>query len=316
MGKNIDRYRVLELLPKRRQAAHKGGFGTLCVVAGSAMYRGAAVLAAGGALRAGVGIVRVASTEKACAAVAAAHPGCVLFPLGETAAGGIDAAGIGDVLALRHTAVLAGCGLGNTMETRALVLRLLAEAGCPLVLDADALNTLGGHVSVEGNGASGSEEAAPAVEKARKEGLAALADAAGRVPCVITPHIGEMARLSGRSAERIAEAGEAVALEFAAKNQCTVVLKSDKTVVAAPDGRAFVHDRPNSGLAKGGSGDVLAGVIASLAAQGVPLPEAAAAGVWLHGEAGMLAAEKKGETGMNPADLPAFLCEVWLELGR
>ncbi len=303
MEKHIDRYLVLDVVPKRRPSAHKGGFGTLSVVAGSARYRGAAVLAAGGALRTGAGIVRVAATERVCAAVAATYPSCIFLPVPEDADGCIAPGCLPELLAQKHTAMLVGCGLGTSQGSRATVLGLLAQQPCPLVLDADALNILAGHT---GKGAD---------EAAREHGLSLLAQD-GAPPRILTPHVGEMARLAGKTVDDIERDATGVAVEFARAHRSVVVLKSYKTMVAAPDGTCRVYDRPNPGLAKGGSGDVLAGIIASLLAQGLAAEDAAAAGVWLHGEAAALAADRQGEAGMNPADLPAFLCEVWRAMGR
>ena len=303
MEKHIDRYLVLDVVPKRRPSAHKGGFGTLSIVAGSTRYRGAAALAAGGALRAGAGIVRVVSVERVCAAVAAAYPSCIFLPVEEDAGGCVSSTCLPELLAQKHTAMLVGCGLGTSQGGRELALGLLREQPCPLVLDADALNILAGHTG------AGTDEAA------REQGLSLLAQA-DAPPRILTPHVGEMARLAGVAVGEIEQDAAGVAAEFARTHHSVVVLKSYRTVIAAPDGTCYAYNRPNPGLAKGGSGDVLAGIIASLLAQGLAAEDAAAAGVWLHGEAAALAADKKGEAGMNPADLPAFLCEVWRTMGR
>ena len=305
MEKYIDRYRVLDIVPKRRPSAHKGGFGTLSIIAGSACCRGAAVLAAGGALRTGAGIVRVVSTERVCAAVAPAYPGCTFLPVPEGADGCVTPAFLPELLSQKQTAILAGCGLGISLGSRETVFGLLAKQPCPMVLDADALNTLAGYMGA----------GVDVDEAAREEGASLLAQPDGP-PRILTPHIGEMARLTGKQAGEIERDAVGAAVSFARAHHCVVVLKSHRTVVAAPDGTHSVYDRPNPGLAKGGSGDVLAGIIASLLAQGLAAEDAAAAGVWLHGEAAAFAADKKSETGMNPADLPVFLCEVWRTLGR
>lgn len=294
-------------LPKRQPDAHKGTLGTLSLLAGSARYRGAAVLAASAALRAGAGLVRCVSTERVCAAVAAQLPSCILLPMSENAQaedaqGGVTAGATDALLAQRQTAILCGSGLGNTAGTLAAVQRLLWRARVPLVLDADALNVLAGHLE------SGEDA------DVRAEGLRLLKRAPG--PVILTPHLGEMARLSGKTTEEVAASQEETAAEFAAVYGCTVVLKSHTTVVATPEGGAHLLDRPNPGLARGGSGDVLAGIIASLLAQGCGPELASCAGVWLHSEAGLLAAKSHSVTGLSPADLPGKLPEVWLSLGR
>lgn len=299
----IDETWVKQTLIKRPRDAHKGTFGTLTVLAGSRRYRGAAVLAAAGALRAGAGIVRLASVEPVLAATAAQLPACTLLPLPETQTGGVAAQALGDVLAAPATAVLAGCGMGNTPDTMGLVEGLLAKASCPLVLDADALNVLAGHLE------DGDDEAV------RSVGLAALK--AATQPVVLTPHVGEMARLCGKPATDILAAPAETAAEFSTTTGCVIVLKSHATVVAAPNGEAYALETDgNPGLAKGGSGDVLAGVVAAFVAHGITPAQAAAAAVWLHAKAGALAAQNYGEAGMSPADLPLQLCEVWKQLDR
>lgn len=298
----IDREFVLHHLPVRPRAGHKGTFGTLLVLAGSTRYRGAAALAAEAALRAGAGLVRLASTAEVCDTVAARQPACIFEPLPATEAGGIDPAGLPAALSGGHTAVLAGCGMGNTAETAALTRTLLQEAKAPLVLDADALNVLAGHVQGE-------------EDRGHGEGLGLLR--AVRTPLVLTPHIGEMARLVGLETKDVLTAPEAIARRFASEQGCVVVLKSHRTVVVSPGGGVFLLDGPgNPGLARGGSGDVLAGIIASLLAQGFPPEVAAACGVWLHAEAGRKAAQQDGEAGLSTASLPAFLGTIWRELGR
>lgn len=289
-------------LPARGESAHKGTLGTLSILAGSRRYRGAAILAASAALRAGAGLVRVASTEPVCAAVAARLPEAILLPLTQGPTGCVAPGGAQILLAQKQSAILAGCGLSNARGIRVLIELLLGGASCPLVLDADALNVLAGHFE-DGDDA-----------EARASGLALLKNAG--VPLILTPHLGEMARLAGKSPGEMAASLETVARDFAGEVGCTVVLKSHRTAVATPGGEVHVLDRPNPGLARGGSGDVLAGIIASLLAQGCGAEQAACAGVWLHSEAGFIAARRSSVTGLSPAELPGCLCEVWQALGR
>lgn len=301
MERSIDREWALGLVA-RSESAHKGNFGTLSILAGCARYRGAAQLAASAALRAGAGLVRVASTEAVCAAVAARLPAAILLPLAETPDGGIAPSGASALLAQRQTAILAGCGLSNARSTRVLIESLLVGAPCPLVLDADALNALAGHFE-DGDDAD-----------ARESGLSLLKKT--KSPLILTPHVGEMARLAAKSPGQVAADLAGTAAVFSNETGCTVVLKSHRTAVAAPGGDVHVLDRPNPALARGGSGDVLAGVIASLLAQGNDPETSACAGAWLHSEAGFAAAARSGVTGLSPAELPHALCEVWLALGR
>ncbi|MGD9560089.1 MAG: NAD(P)H-hydrate dehydratase, partial [Oscillospiraceae bacterium] len=162
-----------------------------------------------------------------------------------------------------------------------------------LVLDADALNALARHTT-----------RAPDWTYAGGE-------------VVLTPHIGEMARLCGLPTEEVAGRQAELATDFARRHRCVVVLKSHITVVASPHGEVLVNDSAgNAGLAKGGSGDVLAGLIAGLLAQGLPAFSAAGAGVWLHAAAGDLAAKASGLAGLSPAELPAAIAQVLKSLGR
>ncbi|MDL2324354.1 NAD(P)H-hydrate dehydratase [Ruminococcaceae bacterium OttesenSCG-928-A16] len=294
---------VQQMLLPRSTTAHKGNFGTLTILAGSAHYPGAAMLAAAGALRAGAGIVRLAATAQVCAVAAAQLPACTYQPLAQNAEGGIASAALPEALAPPATALLAGCGLGNTAETGLLVAALLDTCPCPFVLDADALNVLAGHLP------AGQDETV------RRAMLHALATA--RQPVIVTPHIGEMSRLCGIPPAEAQQDMAGVALQFASRHNCVVVLKSHVTVVATPSGELYVNNTAgNAGLAKGGSGDVLAGIIAALLAQGHAPHIAAAAGVWLHAAAADAAVEITGETGLSPADLPTYLCTVWRQLGR
>ncbi|MFV0412831.1 MAG: NAD(P)H-hydrate dehydratase, partial [Oscillospiraceae bacterium] len=229
---------VAQSIPRRARSAHKGTYGTLTILAGCSSYRGAAALATAAALRAGAGIVRLASTEKVCAAVAASYNCCILSPLPETEGGGIDPAALPGVLAGKTTAILAGCGLGNTTGTAALVEGLLARTTCPLLLDADALNVCAGHFTGEHPAAT-------------KEKLLALMKNRGR-PLVLTPHIGEMARLCGLAPAEVQRRQSQTALGFARQYRCVVVLKSHQTVVATPEGDTFyTGGSGNPGLAKG-----------------------------------------------------------------
>ena len=273
-------------LPMRKESANKGDFGKLSVVAGSERYRGAASLAVNAALRCGVGLVRLVSTEPVIAAVAATRPECTFFLLAAARNGGISQTDF-----LKHLselsssdAILVGCGMTVSSDTEAIV-SALSEIGCPLVIDADGLNAL---------------RYAPE----RLKGA------------VITPHVGEMARLTGLPILEIQSDREKIARRFSQDYGCVTVLKDSVTAVASPDGDFFVWERENSGLAKGGSGDVLAGVIASLLAQGLSSYDAAVCGVVLHGLAAGKARERLGAEAMLPTDVIASLSTVYQDLRK
>lgn len=290
---------VFEQLKPRPKASHKGSFGGVLVVAGSPRYRGAASLAVEGALRAGAGIVTLASVEPVLAAVAARLPECCLLPCEAGAEGGISPRSAQLILRQPATVMLLGPGLGyeaqseaRAAETRALVQGLLPAFGGSAVLDADGLNAAASLM------AAGQALPRPA------GGLA------------LTPHPGEMARLTGLSAAEINADRAGTACRFAQKLGAVVALKGAGTIVAAPDGRCWQNTTGNPGLARGGSGDALAGMLAALLACGLPAPEAAACAVWLHGAAADAAAAERGEAGMLPHDIFEPLGRIFAQHGR
>ena len=286
-------------IPPRARDSHKGSFGAVLVVAGSACYRGAASLAVEGALRTGAGIVTLASVEPVLAAVSARLPECCLCPCLAGAEGGISPRSLPNITRQKATTLLLGPGLGYTAqsaaraaETRELVEKLLPGFGGSAVLDADGLNA-----------------------------AAQLLPYFGTVPhptgeLILTPHPGEMSRLTGLSMAEINEDRVEIALQYAKAWYAVVVLKGAGTVVAAPDGRCCVNTTGNPGLSRGGSGDALAGMTAALLACGLPAYEAAACAVYLHGAAADRAAALRGEYGMLPQDLFAQLGRLFAEHHR
>ena len=265
-------------LPERRQKSHKGSFGTLLSVCGSAYYRGAALLSCEAALRSGVGILRLASIEKVCAAVAASIPEVTFLPQCEDENGAICGFDVEDTLEKFPSinALLCGCGLTKTQNTAQIVGDVIRKSKVRLILDADALNCIAGR---------------PEILKEAK------------FPPIITPHWGEFSRLCGVSVKDIEDNAEALAVDFAEKYNCILVLKSHFTLIATPDKEICVSRAGNPGLARGGSGDILAGIIASLVAQGLKQKDAAMLGVALHGKAADCCAERLGMTGMLPHDI-------------
>ncbi len=278
----IDTGFVKSALPLRPDNAHKGTMGTLLNVCGCYGMAGAGMLAAKAALRTGAGLVKWALPQSIYPVAASQIWECVYLPMAQTEAGALSAENISLILsaAEKSTALLMGCGLSVCADTRQIVTTLLKECSKPLVLDADALNCIADR---------------PEVLKT-----------AATVP-VITPHPAEMGRLTGKSAAQINSDRQNTALSFAAEYGAVTVLKGAKTVVASPDGRVLTNPTGNSGMATGGSGDVLAGMVASLTAQGTEAFEAAAAAVYLHGLAGDLAAERFGKASMLPTDLIEFI---------
>ena len=286
-------------IPPRARDSHKGTFGSVLAVAGSAFYRGAALLAAEGALRTGAGIVTLASVEPVLSAAVTRLPECCLCPCKEGAQGGISPESVPLIRRQKATVLLLGPGLGGTAqsvaraaETRALVQQLMPGFAGSAVLDADGLNAAAQLL------AEGGSLPHPARE------------------LVLTPHPGEMARLTGLSAAAIAADREGIAQRYARAWNAVVVLKGAHTVVACPEGRLYVNPTGNPGLARGGSGDVLAGMLAAFLACGLPACEAAACAVYLHGAAADRAAAKHGEYGMLPHDILPELGALFAENER
>ena len=276
--------RVRSILPRRDPAGHKGDFGKLLCVCGSVGYTGAPVFASRAAVRTGAGLVFLAVPEQAWPVVAVKSEEAMPFPLPETAEGRLSLLAEEPIRqrAASCDAVLIGCGLGRDRQTDALVRKLL-DIDRPLVLDADGLNALDG-----------------CPEQLQRR----------TAPTVLTPHEGEFLRLGGD----LSRGREAAAAAFSRKYGVYLVLKGHRTLVADPEGRLAVNETGNSGMAKGGSGDVLTGLLTGLLAQGMEPFDACCAAVWIHGRAGDMAAEEKGRRGMTPADmiekLPYALKEV------
>ena len=278
------------IIKKRHPDSHKGMYGTVTAVCGSGRYRGAAALAVRGALCAGAGIVRLASTEKVVSAVASKIDECIFCPLAESDDGAVSEANTSEIIALsaKSSAMLIGCGLSVCGDTRSLVRSVVKSVDCALVLDADALNIM-------------SEE--PSLLKSLK-----------RMP-VITPHVGEMSRLCGVPAENIKTDRHKTALEFSKEYRCVTVLKDSITVIASPDGRIAENTVRNPGLSKGGSGDVLAGITLALLGQGYDPFDAAVCAVTLHSLAAADCAAAFSYVGMQPSDIPVAMRGVFLRNG-
>ena len=290
---------VWQAIQPRPRDAHKGTFGSVLAVAGSASYRGAAALAVEGALRTGAGIVTLASVEPVLAAVAARLPECCLCPCEAGAEGGISPQNIDRIRRQKASVLLAGPGLGYTAqsaaraaETRALVKTLLPGFSGSAVLDADGLNAAADLLPYMGKMLHPKSE------------------------LILTPHPGEKARLTRLSSSEISMDRKEIAIQFAKAWNAVVVLKGAHTVIAGPDGRCAVNPTGNPGLSRGGSGDVLAGMTSALLACGLPAFEAAACAVYLHGAAADRAAALHGETGMLPHDLLDALGTLFAENGR
>lgn len=271
------------LIPERDAEAHKGAFGHVLIVAGSAGRTGAASLAGMGALRSGAGLVTVAVPRSCAAAVAAAAPEYMTLPLEEEPPGAVGAGALDALLAAPCGVIAVGPGLGVGPGAAAVVRGLLEHASVPLVLDADALNLVADHPEWLG---------------ARRE---------PRVDVVLTPHPGEMARLCGQSTRAVQDDRAAAARGLARSRGVHVALKGSRTLVAAPDGGMAINLTGNPGMASGGAGDVLTGVTAAWIGQGLRAADACRAAVYLHGLAADIAVRGRGETALIATDIVAAL---------
>lgn len=278
MMERTDKNIARKAFPCRPDDAHKGTMGTLLSVCGCYGMAGAGILSALAALRSGVGLFKWALPKSIYPIAAVKVPEGVYLPLRETVDGKIAAENLPllQSAADSSNAVLLGCGLSVCEDTRKVVTELVASCEKPMVLDADALNCIAGQ---------------PAILKKAKGAL------------VITPHPVEMGRLTGKSAAEVNADRQGTAEKFAREYGVVTVLKGAGTIIASPNGRTMINKTGNSGMATGGSGDVLAGMLASLLAQGADAFDAAAAAVYLHGLAGDIAAQRIGKISLLPSDL-------------
>lgn len=268
----LDHQKVLSMLPDRPNDSHKGTFGKILLLCGSRGFTGAAALAAMGALRSGVGLTYLAVPESIYEIEAVKLTEPVIFPVDDDN-GTYSISGVPQIedLLTGKDAVLVGPGIGRSDGATAVVRTVLESFSGPVVVDADGINVLSAHKDILRGRTS---------------------------PTILTPHDGEFQRFGGNLTEdRIRSAAE-----MATQYSCVVLLKGCRTIIT--DGmRCYCNHTGNPGMATGGSGDVLSGIIVSLLGQGLPPLEAAACGAWLHGAAGDLCAKEIGQYGMLPSDM-------------
>ena len=267
----LNHEQVLSILPDRAADAHKGDFGKILLLCGSKGYTGAAYLAAMGALRSGAGLVFLGVPESIYAIEAIKLNEAIVFSLPEED-GKLSADAVPAILEClpMMDAVLIGPGLGQSNGVLQVVKAILEQADCPVVLDADGINLIAAHKDI----------------------------VRGRTnPTILTPHAGEFGRLGGNPEERTV-AAEAMAKDLG----CILLLKGHHTV-NTDGGTTYINTTGNPGMAVGGSGDMLAGIITALLGQGIAPLEAAACGAWLHGAAGDICAAEIGQYGMLPTDM-------------
>ena len=266
------------LLPKRDPNAHKGDFGRVLIVAGSVGYTGAPVLAANAALRTGAGLIFTGVPEAVYPIVAQKLDEPMVFPLACDGEGRLNTRALPELVRRLENcdACLVGPGLGRSPAILDVVSAVLTHAKCPVILDADGINCLEGHIDTLGQASS---------------------------PVILTPHDGEFRRLGGDPSPACRyESAKAMARRWGV----TVLLKGHRTLIVSPE-KSFLNTTGNPGMATGGSGDVLAGILLALLGQGLAPTEAAAAAAWLHGSVGDYCAEVWGQRGMTPSDMIANL---------
>jgi ADP-dependent NAD(P)H-hydrate dehydratase / NAD(P)H-hydrate epimerase len=293
---------IFQLFAPRPRDSNKGMYGHVLVVGGSLGKAGAAAMAGFSALRAGAGLVTVATAKSILATIAGFHPELMTEPLEENADGTIAAAAMNRVerLAENKTVLAIGPGISRNEETAELVRELVLGAQTSIVLDADGLNAFEGNAKAFSR--RGPEAGAELATKAKNAGKDA--ERSGKRTLTLTPHPGEMSRLTGLSVAAIQRDRVSVARNFAQENGLILVLKGDRTIVAGPDGEVWVNPTGNPGMATAGTGDILTGIVAGLLAQFPNRPfEAVIAAVYLHGLAGDVAAESMGEQALVATDL-------------
>ena len=283
----LTRSAMRELVTPREPDSHKGDFGRVLIIAGSRGKTGAAHLAGIGALRSGAGLVTVA-TPTCCQPIVAGMAAEYMTEALDETPDGLDPDGLERILELAGDVIALGPGLGQAPRTREFIHALIERATTPLVVDADGLNAF----SHDPDKLAGRE---------------------GR-DVIITPHPGEMARLVGMSTEEVQASRLEIARNFAAAHHLYVVLKGHRTIIATPDEKVFINPTGNPGMATGGTGDVLTGMIAAWLAQLLDAEAACKLAVYLHGIAGDLAEADEGEVAMTSADLAGHLGDAILEL--
>lgn len=269
---------ILDIFPKRNKSDHKGTFGKLLNVAGSMDFSGAAVLSTKAALRTGAGLVTLAAPAELVKQLTGKLIENTFISLPQDRNGYIsaDAPNIVGSHLSSVTAVSAGCGLGDGENTRMMIEYLIKNTNCPIILDADGINSIKNHIHL-------------------------LKDNDKRL--ILSPHPKEFSRLCGKSVEEIQNNRIDSVIEFAIEHGVFLLLKGNNTVIATPYGDCWINITGNPALAKGGSGDVLTGIIGSLLAQGLKPVEAAKLGAYLHGLSADMLSEKMSMTGILPTDI-------------
>jgi len=281
---------ILPYFPPRANDSHKGDYGHVMVIGGCPDMTGAVVMASQAAMKVGAGLVTAVLPASARVIAASQLPPAMTIALPDTEEGQLAIASLEPLLAAlaKMTVGVIGPGMSRYEQGEVLVAEVIRRTPVPLVIDADALNMLAGNLEV--------------------------LKAAG-APLILTPHPGEMARLTGRPVSEIQSHRLEIACNFAREYGVVLVLKGSHTLIATPDGEAYINCNGNPGMACGGSGDVLSGMIAGLVAQGLPVAAAAWTGVHMHGSAGDLSAQEYGERSMTALEIIEAIPQVFKQWG-
>lgn len=277
---------VKERLIKRISESNKGTYGKLLCVCGSRNMQGAAVLCTNAAIKSGAGLVFSAFPDKAYSAIAPKITEALMIPLKDDRNGFVSFDAENTVLKQlkNSTAAVAGCGLGNTDAVQRIISCIIKNARCPVIIDADGINAISNNINI--------------LKSAETD-------------IILTPHPGEMSRLCGKTVEEIQSDRIGTAAAFSQKYGVVLVLKGNNTVIAMPDGTVYVNPTGNAGMAKGGSGDVLAGITGSFLAQGMSAKNAAVCAAYIHGLCGDEVAKEYSMTGMTPSMMIDFLPKLF-----
>lgn len=280
-----------KLLPVRPADSNKGTYGKALIIAGSRKMPGAAVIATGGALNAGAGLVQLAFPDDCIIPVMTKLTECIFLPLASSEDGEISAADPSELHEALHScsAAAIGCGMGTGKCSEESVLSVVRSAEKPIVIDADGINILASHKDI-------------------------LKEA--KAPVLITPHPGEMARLTGTDIKTVNASRESTARNFAVKHNVYVLLKGANTVVAAPDGRLYINSTGSPALSRGGSGDLLTGITTAFLAQGVKPFEALCLAAFVHGLAGDIAEAKYSSYAATIERITACLADAFLKISE
>lgn len=287
----LDKSIVAESLPVRAKNSNKGNFGKVLCICGSLGMVGAAYLSVSGALRCGAGIVTLGVPSSIYVPAAVKLNESLIYSFESTTGGAFSYSNLDRIIEManKSTVLLLGCGLSMDDETQRLVRDIISNVSCKVILDADGINAFEGHIDL--------------LRTSKAE-------------LILTPHPGEMARLCGKTVAEIQSSRFETARNFAVENGLTLVLKGANTVIAAKDGREFINPTGNPGMARGGSGDILAGMAAAFASQGIEPEDAACCAAYIHGLAGDRCAEKLSQYGMLPSDMLLEVPQIFREMSR